>query len=29
LLDLRFEFEMTWKDLNIQYRLPPSEQPAS
>jgi len=29
LLDLRFEFEMTWKDLHIQYRLPPSEQPAS
>ncbi len=29
LLGLRHEFEMTWHDLNIQYRLPPSEQPTS
>jgi hypothetical protein len=29
LLGLHYEFEITWNDLNIQYRLPPSEQPAS
>ncbi len=28
LLELRNDFEMTWNDLKIQYRLPPSEEPA-